>query len=119
MHMHMHMHMQVTFAIKHGYWQGGATDPAFSFSGAYDPVTFEGARFCEVLPPLATRCTPVARCNPLSALHRLACTLRPLLSLYTPQARVWAIFSALADPADFDAPRYLDYVQVSSESVDR
>ena len=36
-----------------------------------------------------------------------------------PQARVWAIFSALADPADFDAPRYLDYVQVSSESVDR
>jgi len=25
---------------------------------------------------------------------------------------VWAIFGALADPADFDARRYLDYVQV-------
>ena len=62
--MHVHTHTQVTFAIKRGYWRGGATDPAFSFSGIYDPVTFEGARFCEVLQPLATRCTPLARCTP-------------------------------------------------------
>ena len=37
----------VTFAIAHGYWKGAADDPAFSFSDTYDPVTFEGARFCE------------------------------------------------------------------------
>ena len=39
--------VQVSFAIERGYWRGGATDPAFSFSDTYDPVTFEGARFCE------------------------------------------------------------------------
>ena len=67
-----HVHVQVTFAIKRGYWKGGATDPAFSFSGTYDPVTFEGARFCEVLTPAplcmlhpsTTRCTILARCTP-------------------------------------------------------
>jgi len=37
----------VTFAIDRGYWHGSATDPAFSFSDTYDPVTFSGARFCE------------------------------------------------------------------------
>ena len=37
----------VSFAIERGYWKGSATDPAFSFSDTYDPVTFEGARFCE------------------------------------------------------------------------
>ena len=33
------------------------------------------------------------------------------------QARVWAIYSAIADAADFDAPRYLGYVQASSRQV--
>ena len=86
--MHTHMHMQVTFAIKRGYWKGGATDPAFSFSGTYDPVTFEGARFCEVLPrhPFAC-CTPQPHAAPplhaaplsmmhpfrMLQMHRLAC----------------------------------------------
>ena len=37
----------VTFAIAHGLWAGGPTDPSFSFSGVYDPVTTFGARFCE------------------------------------------------------------------------
>ena len=37
----------VSFAIERGYWKGGATDPSFSFSDIYDPVSFEGARFCE------------------------------------------------------------------------
>ena len=37
----------VSFAIKRGYWKGAVDDPAFSFSDVYDPVTFEGARFCE------------------------------------------------------------------------
>jgi dipeptidase len=37
----------VSFAIKHGYWTGSATDPSFSFSDVYDPLTFSGARFCE------------------------------------------------------------------------
>lgn len=63
----------VSFALKHGYWKGAVDDPSFSFSDTYDPVTFEGARFCE--------------------------------------ARVWSIFSELADPADFDAAYYLPYAQ--------
>tara|TARA_B110001452_G_scaffold112080_1_gene92955 strand:+ start:843 stop:1868 length:1026 start_codon:yes stop_codon:yes gene_type:complete len=37
----------VAFAIKRGYWKGAADDTAFSFSDIYDPVSFEGARFCE------------------------------------------------------------------------
>jgi dipeptidase len=37
----------VSFAIKHGYWKGSPTDPSFSFSDVYDPLTFSGARFCE------------------------------------------------------------------------
>ena len=55
----------VTFAIEHGFYNGSAHDPSFSFSDTYDPVTPTGARFCE--------------------------------------ARVWYIFSQIADPADFDA----------------
>lgn len=63
----------VSFAIAHGYFHGEADDPSFSFSDVYDPVTFEGARFCE--------------------------------------ARVWSVFSAVADPASFDAAAHLDYAQ--------
>ena len=37
----------VSFAIERGYWKGAVDDPSFSFSDTYDPVTFEGARFCE------------------------------------------------------------------------
>ena len=53
----------------HALLPGAPDDAAFSFSDVYDPVTFEGARFCE--------------------------------------ARVWAIFSAVADPASFDPKAYL------------
>jgi len=35
----------VEFAQKHGFYDGEKAD--FSFSGVYDPVTFEGCRFCE------------------------------------------------------------------------
>ena len=63
----------VSFAIAQGYWNGSATDPSFSFSDTYDPVTPSGARFCE--------------------------------------ARVWSIFSQIADPEDFNAEDYLDYAQ--------
>ena len=48
-------------------------DPAFSFSDVYDPVTFEGARFCE--------------------------------------ARVWYVFSQIADADEFDAEAYLPYAR--------
>ena len=61
----------VSFAIKRGYWKGGATDPAFSFSGTYDPVTFEGARFCEV-PQLLTTLHPLVHAALLSMLYHLA-----------------------------------------------
>ena len=37
----------VTFAIKHGLYDGKPTDRHFSFSDIYDPVTPTGARFCE------------------------------------------------------------------------
>uniref|UniRef100_A0A7S2N574 Dipeptidase n=1 Tax=Haptolina brevifila TaxID=156173 RepID=A0A7S2N574_9EUKA len=37
----------VSFAIERGYFKGAKDDPNFSFSDTYDPVTFEGARFCE------------------------------------------------------------------------
>lgn len=37
----------VTFAIQQGYFDGEPTDPTFSFSDTYDPVTTSGARFCE------------------------------------------------------------------------
>ena len=70
----------VSFAIKRGYWKGGATDPAFSFSGTYDPVTFEGARFCEVLTPHPFACctpqphaAPPLHAAPLSMMHLIAC----------------------------------------------
>ena len=35
----------VEFAQKHGFYDGEKAD--FSFSDVYDPVTFEGCRFCE------------------------------------------------------------------------
>ena len=37
----------VQFAIDHGYYNGSVTDQSFSFSDTYDPVTVNGARFCE------------------------------------------------------------------------
>eukprot|EP00966_Prymnesium_polylepis_P188486 4367645-Prymnesium_polylepis.2 len=37
----------VSFAVKHGFYKGPPGDASFSFSDVYDPVTFEGARFCE------------------------------------------------------------------------
>lgn len=36
-----------SFAIARGLWNSSATDPAFSFSDVYDPLTPTGARFCE------------------------------------------------------------------------
>lgn len=63
----------VQFAIDRGYYEGAVDDPTFSFSDVFDPVTVNGARFCE--------------------------------------ARVWYMFANLADPADFDPARYLDYAQ--------
>lgn len=63
----------VQFAIERGYYNGTANDASFSFSDTYDPVTVNGARFCE--------------------------------------ARVWYIFSNLADPSAFDPTQYLSYAQ--------
>merc|ERR1719506_1903630 len=37
----------VTFAQKYGLYPSDASADDFSFSDVYDPVTFEGARFCE------------------------------------------------------------------------
>lgn len=37
----------VTFAKKHGWYAESAPDAEFSFSDTYNPVTFEGARFCD------------------------------------------------------------------------
>lgn len=37
----------VQFAIDRGYYNGAVDDPSFSFSDTYDPVTVNGARFCE------------------------------------------------------------------------
>jgi dipeptidase len=37
----------VQFAIDRGYYDGSIDDPSFSFSDTYDPVTVNGARFCE------------------------------------------------------------------------
>lgn len=37
----------VQFAIDHGYYGGAVDDPSFSFSDTYDPVTVNGARFCD------------------------------------------------------------------------
>jgi len=37
-----------SFARKIGLYADGSSDESFSFSDVYDPVTFEGARFCEV-----------------------------------------------------------------------
>lgn len=37
----------VQFAIDRGYYNGSPSDPSFSFSDTYDPVTVNGARFCE------------------------------------------------------------------------
>jgi dipeptidase len=37
----------VTFAQEKGYYPADAAAADFSFSDVYDPVTFEGARFCE------------------------------------------------------------------------
>eukprot|EP01028_Stygiella_incarcerata_P000348 TRINITY_DN1039_c0_g1_i2.p1 TRINITY_DN1039_c0_g1~~TRINITY_DN1039_c0_g1_i2.p1 ORF type:complete len:559 (-),score=96.91 TRINITY_DN1039_c0_g1_i2:2006-3682(-) len=38
----------VSFAKKKGLYPESSPDDQFSFSDVYDPVTFEGARFCEV-----------------------------------------------------------------------
>lgn len=35
----------VSFARKHGFYKG--SDASFSFSDVYNPVTFDGARFCD------------------------------------------------------------------------
>jgi len=37
----------VQFAIDRGYYEGAVDDPSFSFSDTYDPVTVNGARFCD------------------------------------------------------------------------
>jgi len=37
----------ISFAKKHGFYPSSAADNLFSFSDVYDPVTFDGARFCE------------------------------------------------------------------------
>jgi dipeptidase len=37
----------ISFAQSQGYYPTDAADEDFDFSGTYDPVTFEGARFCE------------------------------------------------------------------------
>ena len=37
----------VQFAIDRGYYTGDVNDPSFSFSDTYDPVTVNGARFCD------------------------------------------------------------------------
>jgi len=37
----------VSFAKKYGFYPKVAPDAAFSFSDTYNPVSFEGARFCE------------------------------------------------------------------------
>lgn len=63
----------ITFAIDIGIFHGHATDPSFSFSDTYDPVTTTGARFCE--------------------------------------ARVWYVFSQIADPRDFSPEEFLPYAQ--------
>ena len=68
-----------SFAIKHGLWSGKPDDPAFSFSDVYDPLTFEGLRFCE--------------------------------------ARVWYIFSQIADPSHFDAQAFLPYARGANASA--
>jgi dipeptidase len=36
-----------SFAVENGLYPGSATDPDFSFSDVYDPLTPTGARFCE------------------------------------------------------------------------
>ena len=38
----------VTFAKKMGLYPEAQSDADFSFSDVYDPVTFSGARYCEV-----------------------------------------------------------------------
>jgi len=38
----------VSFAKEHGFYPAEAKDEDFSFSGVYDPITFEGARACEI-----------------------------------------------------------------------
>lgn len=63
----------VSFAVEHGLYPRHAPSHRFSFSDVFDPLTFEGARFCE--------------------------------------ARVWYIFSQVADPRDFDAEHYLPYAR--------
>ena len=35
------------FAVARGLWNGSTSDPTFSFSDVYDPVTPTGARFCD------------------------------------------------------------------------
>lgn len=37
----------ISFAKKQGYYPQSAADEDFSFSDVYNPVTFEGARFCD------------------------------------------------------------------------
>ncbi|CAE7586007.1 pepDA [Symbiodinium microadriaticum] len=41
------VYVAMRFAIDRGYYDGSLQDPAFSFSDTYDPVTVNGARFCE------------------------------------------------------------------------
>ena len=62
----------VDFAVANDLWDPNSGGD-FSFSDVYDPVTFEGARFCE--------------------------------------ARVWYVFSQIADADEFDAEAYLPYAR--------
>lgn len=41
----VYSHDVIEYARKNGYYQG--TDNEFSFSDVYNPITFEGARFCD------------------------------------------------------------------------
>ena len=62
----------VTFALAHGLWRGAPTDPSFSFSDVYDPVTVFGAPRASHAPTTSTSATatiPHVRVH--SRLHRL------------------------------------------------
>lgn len=43
----LYSHDVISFARKVGLYPAGAADESFSFSDVYDPVTYEGARWCE------------------------------------------------------------------------
>ena len=85
-----------SFAIKHGLWSGKPDDPAFSFSDVYDPLTFEGLRFCEARvwyifsrSPTCPTLTPRPSCRtpaaPTSA--RMPLFVKPKASLAPPHPR--------------------------------